>query len=61
MLLIGVAGDSPQAAIGVGGSIVVLGIAFIVIGEINRRSQPTTPQTGSAPPAPFTPPTHPAE
>ena len=54
MLLIGVTADSPSAAIGVGGAIIVLGIAFIVVGEINRRSQPPN-QPGPPMPPPRLP------
>jgi hypothetical protein len=53
MLLIGVTADSPEAAVGVGGAIVVLGIAFIVIGEISRRSQPAARDVGPTPPPPL--------
>ena len=65
MLMVGFAGDSPGAAIGIGGATVVLGIAFIVIGEMRRRSQPPPPPSWSRqypstphppPPAPTDPP-----
>jgi uncharacterized membrane protein YphA (DoxX/SURF4 family) len=39
MLLIGFAGDAPETAVGVGGAIVTVGAAFIVIGELKRRTQ----------------------
>jgi hypothetical protein len=52
MLLIGVTADSPEAAVGVGGAIVVLGVAFIVIGEINRRAHPVPRETHTTPPPP---------
>jgi hypothetical protein len=62
MLMVGFAGDSPGAAIGVGGATVVLGIAFIVNGELKRRSQPPPPwprqysSTPQPPPGPTDPP-----
>lgn len=40
VLIIGFAGRAIDIAVGIGGSIVVLGIAFIAIGELKRRSQP---------------------
>jgi hypothetical protein len=40
MLLIGFAGDSPEPAVGVGGAIVMVGAAFIVNGELKRRTEP---------------------
>ena len=40
MLLIGVTASSPDVGIGVGGAIVVLGAAFIIVGMLHRRSQP---------------------
>jgi hypothetical protein len=40
MLLIGVAGDAPEAGIGVGGAIAVLGAAFIVNGYLQRGGDP---------------------
>lgn len=40
MLLIGVAGGAPGAAIGVGGAIVVLGGAFIVNGWLQAQAHP---------------------
>jgi len=53
MLMVGFAGDAPGAAIGVGGATVVLGIAFIVNGELQRRTQPPPPPRSysSTPPA----------
>lgn len=58
-LLIGFAGGAPEAAAGVGGAIVVLGAAFIINGELNRRSRPPIhlPQTESAQYPPPPPPT----
>lgn len=47
ILMIGFAGGERGAAIGVGGSIVVLGVAFIVNGELlQRRSYPPPPSSG---------------
>lgn len=40
MLIIGVAGGAPAAAIGVGGAIMVLGAAFIVNGWLHANAQP---------------------
>ena len=40
MLLLGFTAGSPSVAVGIGGSIVVLGAAFIVIGQLKRWSQP---------------------
>ena len=47
ILLIGITAGALDAAFGVGGAIVVLGVAFIVIGEMQRRGRPPT----SYPPA----------
>src|SRR5687768_5195841 len=49
MLLIGVTARSGLIGIGIGGAIIVLGIAFIVIGELQRRSQPPSWGPGSYP------------
>lgn len=54
MLLISVAGDSPQSGIGVGGFLVLVGIAFLANGYFERR-QPAEPVINSAPPTPPTP------
>lgn len=40
MFLIGVAGDSPQAGIGVGGFLVILGLAFFVNSLFELRQDP---------------------
>ena len=59
MLLIGVAGGAAEAAIGVGGAIVVLGAAFIVNGQLHARAQPIPPPPPSIgrtdPPGPVGP------
>ncbi len=38
MLLIGIAGESPNAAVGVGGFVATLGAAFLAIGRLERPS-----------------------
>jgi hypothetical protein len=63
MFMLVVAAGEPQRAIGVGGFLVILGIAFLVNGLIERRPQRHTwdkgpggiPPTGSAPPTPGAP------
>jgi hypothetical protein len=40
MLLIAFAADAAEAGVGVGGAIVMVGAAFIVNGELKRRTQP---------------------
>jgi hypothetical protein len=54
MLLIGVAGDNPAEAVGVGGFIVVMGLAFFVNSVIVGRHEPRSvaPQTLPGPTAP---------
>lgn len=51
MLLIGVAGGAPEAAIGVGGAVVVLGAAFIVNGRLSAYAQPVPPPSPPPPDA----------
>jgi hypothetical protein len=53
MLLIAVAGEAPQSGIGVGGFVVVIGLAFFVNSFFDARLEPPAPmQTGQrAPPA----------
>jgi hypothetical protein len=61
MLMIGVAGDSPEAGIGVGGFLVVIGLAFVVNGMIGARYEPYIPPgQGGVPPAPPSGPTQPS-
>src|SRR5262249_21075172 len=61
MLMIGVAGDNPEAGIGVGGFLVVIGLAFVVNGMIGARYEsPFPPTGGGVPPAPPSEPTHPS-
>jgi hypothetical protein len=43
MLIISVAGGSPDAGVGVGGAIAVLGAAFIVNGYLQRGASPPPP------------------
>jgi hypothetical protein len=40
MLMIGVAGDSPESGIGVGGFLVLIGLAFVVNGWVSRYDPP---------------------
>lgn len=51
MLLISIAGDSPQQGIGVGGFLVVVGLAFVANSFFERR-QSTAPANQVAPPPP---------
>jgi hypothetical protein len=48
MLLIGIAGGAPDAGVGVGGAIVVLGAAFIVNGYL-QRDDPSPRTSGAIP------------
>jgi uncharacterized membrane protein HdeD (DUF308 family) len=50
MILIGIAARTPDVAIGIGGAIVVVGVAFIVIAQV-KRSAPIT-QMMQPPPLP---------
>ncbi len=54
MMLIGVAGESMSSGIGVGGFLVILGLAFFINGLFERQSEPYPP-AGSrpAPPPPL--------
>jgi hypothetical protein len=47
MTIIGIAGESPESGIGIGGAIAILGGAFIVRSIVVR--EPTQPLTGSRP------------
>jgi hypothetical protein len=51
MLLIGVAGDSMSSGIGVGGFLVILGLAFFINGLFDHQVEPYPP-AGSRPPSP---------
>ena len=55
MLMIGVAGQSPEAAVGIGGAIAIVGAAFVVIAMVQRYQ----PLPSPPPPPPFAPPPHP--
>jgi hypothetical protein len=48
MTIISIAGDSPEAGVGVGGAIAILGGAFIVRSMVVREELP--PQSGPKPP-----------
>jgi hypothetical protein len=50
-LIIGITANEVEAAIGVGGAIIVLGVAFIVLGELQRRSPSLARRSHPAPPA----------
>ena len=52
MFLIGFAGDNPQAGIGVGGFLVILGIAFFVNSLFESRPDTLPPHAGGSNPAP---------
>jgi hypothetical protein len=47
MLLIAFTARAEDVAVGIGGAIVVLGAAFIVIGELQRRAQPPVPASAA--------------
>jgi hypothetical protein len=50
MLMIGVAGDSPHSGIGVGGFLVLIGLAFVVNGWVSRFDPPRPANRPSYPP-----------
>lgn len=50
MSIIGVAADTPSVALGIGGAIVIVGVAFIVIGQVRRAN---AGQSFSPPPVPM--------
>jgi hypothetical protein len=54
MLLIGVAGDSMSSGIGVGGFLVIMGLAFFINGMFDTRRDDYPPAT-ARPSAPITP------
>jgi hypothetical protein len=56
MLIIGFAGGSPGPAVGVGGAITLLGIAFIVNGLLHRGDRRVPAPTAAPPMAPTDPP-----
>jgi hypothetical protein len=59
MLLIGVAGDNMASGIGVGGFLVIMGIAFFVNSRLEQQNEPYPPEgprsSGPMPPLPNTP------
>ena len=60
MLMIGVAGGAPDAGIGVGGAVAILGLAFIVNGYLQRGAD--VPRHQPAPrPSPMPPPLGPSD
>jgi hypothetical protein len=50
MVLIGVAGDAPESGVGVGGFLVILGIAFFINSLSEARVEPASPPSNNAPP-----------
>jgi len=56
MTVISIAGEAPQAGLGIGGAIAIIGIAFLVIGMINRNTQDESQGLHSPPPPPQFPP-----
>jgi len=54
MLLIGVAGDSMSSGIGVGGFLVIMGLAFFVNSRFERDTEPYPPASRPSP-SPITP------
>src|SRR5215213_3579740 len=56
MLLIGVAGDSMSSGIGVGGFLVIMGLAFFINSLFEQRSDPYPPAAPRPTSGPFTPP-----
>jgi hypothetical protein len=59
MVLIAFAGENPQTAIGVGGFLVVMGLAFFINGLIDRRTEVVHTATGVVATPPTTPPPSP--
>jgi len=53
MFLIGIAGEEPHAGVGVGGFLVILGLAFFLNSFFEARQEPLPPP--GPPPAPRTP------
>ena len=49
MVLIGIAGGSPETGVGVGGFLVILGLAFFVNSRLEKDHEPSRP-SGSSPP-----------
>jgi len=57
MFLISVAADSPSAGVGVGGFLVIFGLALLVLSRFNDPSQHTSNTPYATPPPPPAPPT----
>jgi hypothetical protein len=57
MFLISVAGDSPSGGVGVGGFLVIFGLALLVLSRFNDPRQQASSSPYTAPPAPPAPPT----
>jgi hypothetical protein len=55
MMIIGIAGDSPESAVGIGGAIAILGAAFVVIAMVQRNqpAPPLPPPSSPFPPPPY--------
>ena len=53
MMMIGLAADSPETGIGVGGFLVILGIAFFVNSLFDGRQGPSDSQRGRGPSSPI--------
>lgn len=60
MTVIGIAADSPAVALGLGGAIVIFGMALIVISQVNRQYHPNVTATNIRVPRPPSPPPPPA-
>jgi hypothetical protein len=68
MSIIGIAAETPSVALGIGGAILIVGVAFIVIGQVRRAAtgQPfgvstyhsVPPIPGQRPPSPPEPPSN---
>ena len=58
MVLIGAAGDSPSAGVGVGGFLVIMGLAFLINGLFDTRYERSV---GARPAAPASRPSAPSE
>jgi hypothetical protein len=50
MVLIGFADHNPETAVGVGGFLVVMGLAFLINGLIERRTEVVHTTSGVVPP-----------
>jgi hypothetical protein len=60
MMLIGVAGNSPQEGVGVGGFLVILGVAFFINSLFELRQEPPPART-NGPNAPAPPGSQPSD